>query len=100
MEPRIQYAKTSDGVTIAYWKMGEGPPLVVPSNLVASHLQMEWQVPGAASSMSISPAARRWSATTVADGNVRIATLLDFSQDAAILDLEAVISRLALSGSH
>ncbi len=28
MEPRIQYAKTSDGVNIAYCAEGEGPPLV------------------------------------------------------------------------
>jgi pimeloyl-ACP methyl ester carboxylesterase len=33
MEPRIQYAKTSDGVNIAYWTMGEGQPLVYPSNI-------------------------------------------------------------------
>ena len=29
MEPRIQYAKTSDGVSIAYATSGQGPPLVV-----------------------------------------------------------------------
>ncbi len=28
MEPRIQYAKTKDGVSIAYWATGEGKPLV------------------------------------------------------------------------
>ena len=28
MEPRIQYAKTSDGVSIAYATLGEGPPVV------------------------------------------------------------------------
>ena len=30
MEPSIQYAKTEDGVSIAYWTMGEGPALVKP----------------------------------------------------------------------
>ncbi len=29
MEPRIQYAKTKDGVSIAYATTGQGPPLVV-----------------------------------------------------------------------
>ncbi|MCH8813834.1 MAG: adenylate/guanylate cyclase domain-containing protein [Chloroflexi bacterium] len=29
MEPQVQYAKTSDGVNIAYATTGEGPPLVV-----------------------------------------------------------------------
>jgi class 3 adenylate cyclase/pimeloyl-ACP methyl ester carboxylesterase len=33
MEPRIQYAKTSDGVNIAYAVMGEGQPLVYTSNV-------------------------------------------------------------------
>ncbi len=29
MEPQIQYAKTADGVSIAYATRGQGPPLVV-----------------------------------------------------------------------
>ncbi len=29
MEPRIQYAQTKDGVSIAYYAMGEGAPLVL-----------------------------------------------------------------------
>ncbi len=27
MEPRIQYAHTKDGVSIAYWTLGEGVPM-------------------------------------------------------------------------
>ena len=27
MEPRIQYAKTADGVSIAFWTLGVGMPL-------------------------------------------------------------------------
>lgn len=45
MEPRIRYARTSDGVRIAYYILGEGPPLVLPPMLVGSHLQLEWNVP-------------------------------------------------------
>src|SRR3989304_5367736 len=46
MEPRIQYAKTSDGVSIAYWTLGEGVPLVhLPPMLPFSHIQREWQNP-------------------------------------------------------
>ncbi len=29
MEPRIQYAQTKDGVSIAYATRGQGPPLVI-----------------------------------------------------------------------
>ena len=42
MEPRIQYAKTQDGVNIAFWTHGEGTPLVqMPLQLVSS-IQSEW----------------------------------------------------------
>jgi hypothetical protein len=29
MEPRIQYAKTKDGVRIAFWTLGSGMPSVL-----------------------------------------------------------------------
>jgi len=41
MQPRIQYAKTLDGVSIAYWTMGSGPPVVHMPPLVWSHIQLE-----------------------------------------------------------
>jgi hypothetical protein len=31
MEPRIQYAGTEDGVSIAFWTLGEGMPYGHPS---------------------------------------------------------------------
>jgi class 3 adenylate cyclase len=41
MEPRIQYTKTSDGVNIAYWTMGEGPPLLLTSPMNYTHVERE-----------------------------------------------------------
>jgi len=38
--PPIQYAKTADGVSIAYYAIGEGPPLVYLNPL--AHLQLGW----------------------------------------------------------
>ena len=47
MEPRIQYAQTSDGVNIAYWTMGEGgTPLIIGPPWGWSHIALEWQAPG------------------------------------------------------
>jgi len=44
MEPRIQYARTSDGVSIAYSTAGEGPALVhLPIGV--SHCRLEWDIP-------------------------------------------------------
>jgi class 3 adenylate cyclase len=46
MDPGIQYAQTSDGVSIAYSVMGQGPPLVLTPNLSSSHLQLGMDMPG------------------------------------------------------
>ena len=45
MEPRIQFAKTKDGVSIAFATLGEGPPEVAMPTLPFSHLEKLWQVP-------------------------------------------------------
>ncbi len=43
MEPRIQYAQTKDGVSIAFSTTGGGQPLVHMPHRVFSHFQREWQ---------------------------------------------------------
>jgi len=45
MEPRIQYARTSDGVNIAFFVIGVGPPLVAGPPTPWTHLAMEWKDP-------------------------------------------------------
>ena len=45
MEPRIQYAKPKDGVSIAYSTVGTGRPLVYTTPALFSHLHLEWQLP-------------------------------------------------------
>jgi len=44
-EPRIQYAKTSDGVSIACWTLGEELPLVLTYPVGFSNIQLEWKIP-------------------------------------------------------
>jgi class 3 adenylate cyclase/pimeloyl-ACP methyl ester carboxylesterase len=45
MEPRIQYAQTADGVSIAFWTLGEGMPFVDMPPFPACHVQEEWRFP-------------------------------------------------------
>ena len=45
MEPRIQYAKTSEGVSIAFSVTGGGFPLVHVGWGIYGHLEMEWRIP-------------------------------------------------------
>jgi pimeloyl-ACP methyl ester carboxylesterase/class 3 adenylate cyclase len=44
MEPRIQYAQTTDGVSIAFSTVGKGFPLVQTPVGVCGVLQVEWQI--------------------------------------------------------
>ena len=41
MEPRIQYAKTEDGVNIAFWTLGEGSPVGYVQSPPWSHIEFE-----------------------------------------------------------
>jgi len=96
MEPRIQYVQTADGVSIAFWTLGEGLPAVQMPNLPWSHIQLEWQIPGS----------RRWYERLAEkrklvryDGRgsgLSGRNVADCSLDAQVLDLEAVVDRLGL----
>jgi class 3 adenylate cyclase len=96
VEPRIQYAKTSDGVSIAYWTLGEGMPLVYMPFIPFSDLQLEWQF----------PEMRRWYERLAEnrklvryDGRgsgLSDRDVTDYSLEAHVLDLEAVVEHLGL----
>jgi class 3 adenylate cyclase len=97
MEPRIQYAKTADGVNIAFWTLGEGMPVVEMPALPWSHIQLEWQNPGWRSFYERLAEKRRLvrydgRGTGLSDRNVA-----DYSLDAHMLDMQAVVERLGLT---
>jgi len=90
VEPRIQYAKTTDGVSIAYATSGQGPPLVVcPSGWVQFSLYR--QVPSFNALMERFGTGRllvEYDArgTGLSERNVK-----DLSLEARLQDLEAVV---------
>jgi class 3 adenylate cyclase len=96
MEPRIQYAQTADGVSIAFWTLGEGPPFVHMPRHLFSHIGLEWQF----------PEIRRWHERLAEkrmlvryDGRgsgLSQRNVADHSLDAYVLDLDAVVDRLGL----
>jgi class 3 adenylate cyclase len=45
MEPRVRYARTGDGVSIAFATVGAGPPLLEMSPLPFRHFLQSWQFP-------------------------------------------------------
>jgi class 3 adenylate cyclase len=96
MEPQIQYARTAEGLSIAYWSVGVGLPLIILPVASFSHVQMEWQIPDY----------RRWYELLAKDCTLirydqrgcglsdRGAT--DFSLGAQMRDLEAVVDAIGL----
>ena len=94
-EPQIQYAKTSDGVNIAFATHGEGLPLVWATHSLTSQVQLEWELLGPIfSPIRASRKLIRFDhrACGLSDRGVE-----DLSLDALLLDLEAVVERLGLS---
>jgi pimeloyl-ACP methyl ester carboxylesterase len=95
MEPQIRYAKTSDGVSIAYMTLGRGPVLVVTPPHIGHAMEREWEIPtmrAAAESSSRS--------LTYVRFDPRGAGLSDpydghFTIDALVRDLEAVIDAVS-----
>jgi class 3 adenylate cyclase len=95
VEPRIEYAKTKDDVSIAFWTLGRGLPFVqMPGEI--THIQMEWQSPEMshlyerlAEKKQLVRYDRRGSGLSERD-------VVDCSLDAQLLDLEAVVDRLEL----
>jgi class 3 adenylate cyclase len=96
MEPRIQYAQTKDGANIAFWTLGEGMPFVqMPSSSMLPSLRA-WKT----------PEGRQWYERLAQKRTlIRFDTrgcghsageVSDYSLDARMLDLEAVVDRLGL----
>src|SRR5438552_1006853 len=96
MEPRIQYAKTSDGVDIAFATAGDGPPLLWVPTLPFSHVQAAW----ATLDYFYQPLAERfhlvWYDSRGSGFSDREA--IDFSMDAMVRDLQAVVESAGLTG--
>ena len=95
MEPRIQYAKTSDGVDIAYAEVGTGPPLIAVPPPGFTHAELSWQVYETIYHPLASKFRTIWydgRGTGLSDRDA-----IDFSIDAMVRDLEAVVARTGVS---
>jgi len=97
MEPRIQYAKTADGVSIAFWTLGEGMPLVWMSQAPFSNIQLEWQSPTERLLYEGLAQKRRLVRYDGRGLGLSERNAADFSLDAHTSDLDAVVDRLSLN---
>ena len=96
MNPHVRYTKAPDGVHIAYWEHGEGPPIVYMPTIPFSHVQLELDV----------PECRKWYERLIASGRTLVrydarGTGSDrdvnyFTIEACMRDLEATVDALNL----
>jgi len=96
MEPSIQYAKTADGVNIAFWTLGEGTPIVQMPTLPWSHIQLEWQNPGYSRWDERLAERRKLVRYDGRGSGLSERDAADCSVDAHMLDLQAVVERLGV----
>ena len=96
MEPRIQYAKTSDGVSIAFTVTGSGPTLVYMAQPAMSTLQARAATPACRSfdrRLEQSFQVIRYDSRSCGLSTRQIETL---DLDALVVDVEAIVDKLAL----
>ncbi|MEE8347362.1 MAG: adenylate/guanylate cyclase domain-containing protein [Dehalococcoidia bacterium] len=96
MEPRIQYAKTADGVSIAYATMGDGMPLVFMSPLLWGHLLVEPQNLVIGSWFQRLAEKRRLIRYDNRGSGLSDRDAINLSLDSFQFDLEAVVDHLGL----
>jgi class 3 adenylate cyclase/pimeloyl-ACP methyl ester carboxylesterase len=91
MEPRIQYAKTIDGVDIAFAQSGKGPDLVCVPFIAQTHAQRVWKLPWASQS-ELAEMFRVFHYDSRGSG-LSQRDAADYSLEAMVRDLEAVVDK-------
>jgi class 3 adenylate cyclase len=97
MDPRIEYATTSDGMSIAYTTIGEGVPFVsIPPALPWSNIQEEWQIPEWRHYYDHLAETFRVVRYDNRGSGLSTRKISDFGLETHLLDLEAVVERVGL----
>lgn len=94
MEPSIQYATTSDGVSIAYYALGSGPPLISLSPFLAHQIDIEWRIPAYRRIAENAARAFTYIRYDLRGCGLSSRDITDFSVDAMVRDLEAVADKV------
>lgn len=100
MLPRIQYAQASDRVSIAFWAIGDGVPVILIYPPGFSNIQFEWELPEAE---AIYEEVRTWATLIRFDhrnNGLSERGVEDTSLAAYVRDIEAIINRLDLNRVH
>ncbi len=95
MEQSIQYAQTSDGVSIAYATLGDGPPVLYVAGW-PGNLQKEWETDFAREFLTSIAQGVRLIRYDMRGSGLSDHDAIDFSPEALQRDLAAVVDHLEL----
>ena len=95
MEPRIRYAISVDGVSIAFWTLGRGEPLLYMAGGPWGHVEL-WDIPQCRSWYERLAQERMLVRYDVRGTGFSERDVSDHSLDALVADVEAVVDRLGL----
>jgi pimeloyl-ACP methyl ester carboxylesterase/DNA-binding CsgD family transcriptional regulator len=95
MQPRIRYAITSDGVSIAFWTLGEGEPLVYMAGGPWGHIEL-WDILECRRWYERLAQERMLVRYDIRGTGYSERVVSDHSLDALVADVEAVVDRLDL----
>jgi pimeloyl-ACP methyl ester carboxylesterase/DNA-binding CsgD family transcriptional regulator len=95
MDQKIRFTKSADGVRIAYAESGAGSPIVKAPNWL-THLEFDWQSPVWRHWFKFFSTGHRLIRLDARGCGLSDWTVPDFSVDAHVADLEAVIAAMGL----
>jgi class 3 adenylate cyclase len=100
MEPRTQYATTVDGVSIAFWTLGEGGiPLVLMPWIPFNHIQLNWEIEDSRRLYERLARKRKIIHYDGRGSGLSDRNPADLSLDTHIRDIEAVLDKLGVEGA-
>jgi len=94
--PQVRYARTSDGVSIAYWVIGSGQPIIYLPPLPMTHIELEWEVDDIRATYERTARNNVYVRYDGRGFGLSDTDAPDFSLGAMVRDLEAVVDVLAL----
>lgn len=98
MEPEIRYCATADGVSIAYYAMGEGPTLLIASSVLGNNVRYsqifmpEYQRDGEGVGRGMRVVRYDARGSGMSDR-----AALDFSLEGRVRDMDGVVAKLGLT---
>ena len=90
-EPSVQYAQTTDDVSIAWTSVGTGPPLIHLPGVPLSNVEAEWRIPILRQAFAALARSTRYIQYDGRGSGRSQRLVADVSLDAMLLDLDAVV---------